>query len=277
MAHKEVGYQGVTGSYSEEALIAYFGGQTKRKNYKAFKDLFRALDLGEVQYAVVPIENSSTGAIREVYDLLVEGRFFIVGEYQLRIHHNLLVVKGVQIADIEVVYSHTQGIEQCSCFLEEHPQWKRIPYFNTARSAKFVAESGEYASAAIGSIRAAEIYGLSVLRGNIQDNFTNTTRFVILSQEMETTKSSDKISLVFTTKHVAGALYGALSKFADYNINMTKIESRPIKNKPWEYYFFIDIEGKLETSNVLKALSVMEQESRYFKILGNYAKGNGDF
>jgi len=275
LSEERVGYQGVAGSYSEEALISYFGENTKRDNYETFDDVFKALDLGEVQYAVLPIENSSTGAIKEVYDLLVRYGFYITGEHLLRVHHNLLCVKGAKIEDLEEVYSHIQGIEQCSGFLDEHPSWKRTPYFNTARSAKFVSETGKNTIAAVGSKRAAEIYNLSVLKENIQDNVSNTTRFVVLSRDIETTPSSNKMSLVFTTPHTSGALYSALSRFADQNVNMIKIESRPIKDKPWEYFFFIDIEGHIEDENVIEAIKNIETESRYFKILGNYIKQNG--
>jgi len=271
----KVGYQGVEGSYSEEALIAYFGEQNPRENYTHFEDVFKALDLGEIQYAVLPIENSSTGAIREVYDLMVKYGFYIAGEHHLKINHHLLGLKGTELNQIQEIYSHSQGIEQCSHFLDEHPKWERIPYYNTAMSAKYVSEQGHIQLAAIGSKRAGAIYGLELLKENIHDNMTNTTRFVILSRTMETTEQANKISLVFTTPHKAGALYESLSKFADEHVNMMKIESRPIKDKPWEYFFFIDIEGRLEDLQVAQALEKIQKESRYFKVLGNYEKRIG--
>lgn len=270
-----VGYQGVAGSYTEEALIAYFGEEAPRDNFMHFEDVFKALDLGEIQYAVLPIENSSTGAIREVYDLLVKYGFFIIGEHHLRINHNLLGVNGASIEDIQEIYSHTQGIEQCTHYLDEHPAWKKVPYYNTAISAKYVAGQQRKELAAIGSKRAASIYGLEILKENIHDNMTNTTRFVVLSRTMQQAEDANKVSLVLSTPHKAGALYEALSKFADEQVNMMKIESRPIKDKPWEYFFFIDIEGQAGASNVANALEKIQAESRYFKVLGCYKKRNG--
>lgn len=270
-----IGFQGVSGSYSEEALINYFGEASSRVNFTSFEDVFKALDLGEIQNAVLPIENSSTGAIKEVYDLLVKYGFYIIGEQHLRIRHHLLGVNGAKIEDIKEIYSHSQGIEQCSHYLDEHKEWNRVPYYNTAMSAQYVAKTGKNEITAIGSKRAAEIYGLKVLKDNINNNLSNTTRFVILSRQLEKDEALDKISLVFSTPNESGALYDALSRFSEENVNMIKIESRPIKDKPWEYFFFIDIEGNMNEEHVSKALKKIKLGNRYFKILGCYKKENG--
>ena len=268
----KIGYQGVEGSYSEEALINYFGSEVKRTNYKTFDDVFKSLLSDEIEYAVLPIENSTTGAIKEVYDLLVEYGFYIVGETDLSINHNLIGLRDSDIKGIKEVYSHTQGFEQCSGFIKDKEGVKCIPYHNTAISVKHVAELNDKSIAAIGSKRAASIYKLDILEESINDNSSNVTRFVVLSKDMCINDRSNKTSILLSTPHESGALYKTLSYFAKENINMTKIESHPIKDKPWEYYFFIDIDGLINTPKIKKTLNLIRAESSYFKVLGSYQK-----
>jgi|LGVE01.1.fsa_nt_gb chorismate mutase/prephenate dehydratase len=270
--NESIGYQGTQGSYSEEMAMAYFGDNCNRMNYETFEDVFNALEENEITYGVLPIENSSTGAIKEVYDLLIKYGFNIAGEYNLKVDHHLIGIRGTNLDEIKEVYSHPQGIEQCNNFLSYYPSWQKINFLNTASSVKYVSQKQDKSIAAIGSKRAAQIYNLSILKENINDNKVNTTRFIVLKRKMEINDSHNKISLVFTTPHKAGALYDILGVFAKYKINMVKIESRPIKHQIGKYYFFVDIEGHLKAENVSKALAEINDNQSYFKILGNYRK-----
>jgi chorismate mutase / prephenate dehydratase len=268
----KIGFQGVPGSFSEQALFGYFGNHVDTHSVDEFEDIFKALKTNKIAYGVLPIENSSTGAITQVYDLLNKYEFHIIGEICLKIRHHLLGIKGCTIDDIEEVYSHPQGFEQSRDFLKQYDRWKLIPYYNTAKSAELIKMKNSKSMAAIGSKKAAEIYGLEILASNINSNITNTTRFVIVGKELRKDHLSNKISIVLSTKHKAGCLYNVLRHFAKNDINMLKIESRPIKDKPWEYFFYIDFEGNLEDPIIELAIDSMDRDSEYFKILGNYPK-----
>lgn len=269
MLELTIGYQGVPGSFSEEALYNYFPNDVETKNYDLFEDVFIALEKGEIHYGVLPIENSSTGAISSVYDLLNQYSSHIVGETYVKPIQNLLGIKGSTINDIQEVYSHPQGFEQSKTFLSKY-SWQHIPYYNTAKSAEYIMQQNNKTIAAIASRKAAELYGLTVLADNINCNQNNTTRFVILGKSLKINNMCDKISVVFSTKHQAGALYAALKHFASSNINMLKIESRPVVHTPWEYYFYIDFEGNVEDPTIASAIKKMESECHHFKLLGNY-------
>lgn len=265
-----VGFYGVAGSFSEQALKEYFGEKVEAKSLGEFEDIFLDIKDGKIDYGVVPIENSSTGAITEVYDLLYKYDFYIVGEKYLKINQNLMGIKDSTLEDIKEVYSHPQGLEQSREFLKGYKNWKLIPYQSTAKSAEMVKVKGDKTLAAIGSLKAAEIYGLEVLQQNINSNDTNTTRFVIISKKLETAETSNKISLILSTAHKAGSLYNVLRPFADNNINLLKIESRPIKDKPWEYFFYIDFKGNMDDYVTRKSIELIKNDSHYFKMLGNY-------
>ncbi|MCQ2356297.1 MAG: prephenate dehydratase [Methanocorpusculum sp.] len=267
----KVGYQGVAGSFGEQAALEYFGGTVSAvTNYKEFDDVFAALERGEIDYGVLPIENSTAGDVLEVADLITRCSLYVVGEHIIRVRHNLLGVSGASTGMIREVYSHPQAISQCRDFLRHHPEINAYPYANTALAAKFIAEEQDPAKASIGSLRAAELYGLDVLEKNIQTAENNYTRFVILSRHMEITKQSDKISLVFSTAHKSGALYSVLAHFAYNGLNLLKIQSRPKPDSPWEYIFFLDVAGNLEDANVLIALGKVREQSSWFKLIGNY-------
>ncbi|HJJ97265.1 MAG TPA: hypothetical protein O0X38_06495 [Methanocorpusculum sp.] len=238
--------------------------------YKEFDDVFAALERGEIDYGVLPIENSTAGDVLEVADLITRCSLYVVGEHIIRVRHNLLGVSGASTGMIREVYSHPQAISQCRDFLRHHPEINAYPYANTAFAAKFIAEEQDPAKASIGSLRAAELYGLDVLEKNIQTAENNYTRFVILSRHMEITKQSDKISLVFSTAHKSGALYSVLAHFAYNGLNLLKIQSRPKPDSPWEYIFFLDVAGNLEDANVLIALGKVREQSSWFKLIGNY-------
>ncbi len=274
MKKLKVGFQGVSGSFSEEALMLYFNEDVETIAVTEFEDIFYAIRDEKIDYGILPVENSSTGGISQVYDLLNQHDAYIVGEVCLRVEQHLLALTEASLEDIEVVYSHPQGFEQSKNFLKEYPSWQLITYYNTAKSAELVMKSQDRSKAAIASKRAAQLYGLNILQESINTNTTNTTRFIILGKKLEIKDDSNKISVVITTKHTAGSLYKALKHFAKNNINMLKIESRPIPDKPWEYFFYVDFEGNLEDDEVLHTINEIKKDCQYFKILGNYKKAD---
>ncbi|MDY5911640.1 MAG: prephenate dehydratase [Inconstantimicrobium porci] len=266
----KIGYPGVRGSFCHQALLEYFKTEKNAKNYNDFEDVFVSLKNGEIEYAVLPIENSSTGAINSVYDLLRKYGFYIVGEQCISIDQNLIGIDGTEITDIEEVYSHTQGFEQSSMFLQNHKMWKLIPYHNTATSAKHVKELNDKHKAAIASREAAKIYGLKVIKEGINDNRNNTTRFIIVGKKLQNDDIYNKISVVFSLKHESGSLYSVLKYFAENKINLLKIESRPREETNWEYFFYIDFEGNLNNESIDKAINELKTSSSYFRLLGCY-------
>lgn len=272
MNHKKtvVGFQGVSGSNGEQALLQYFGEEVEKVSVKNFEDIFIEIQNGNIEYGVLPIENSSTGGISQVYELLNKYNFYINGENSIKIDHHLMGLKGSSIEDIKEVYSHPQGFAQCEEFLKYHGDWKLIPNENTASSAKFVKEKNEKYMAVIASEKVAKIYELDVLESYINTNKNNRTRFAIIGKNLSKKEDNDKVSVVLSTEHKAGSLFKVLQWFAENNINLTKIESRPLKSKPWEYYFYIDFEGNIFDNKLKQALEQIEKGCHYFKILGNY-------
>lgn len=270
-----IGYQGVPGCYSYHTGLEYFGEEVETLSCISFRDVFEALAEGKIQYGVLPIENSTSGSINDVYDLLREYEFHIVGEKCLKVEHSLLGVEGVEITDIREVYSHQQGLIQCSRYLSEHPDWKQVPYFDTAGSAEYVAKEGSKSKACIAGKMAAEVYGLGIISRNIQDNRNNSTRFVVISKEKLETEKADKISIIISVPHKPGTLYGILKHFAEAHYNLMKIESRPLEGKAWEYFFYIDFGGNLKDEGTRSILTDIEKESSYFRLLGNYRSEAG--
>jgi len=266
----KIGFQGVPGSFSHQALIEYFGHETENLCFSSFKDVFDAVDRGDIKYGILPIENSSTGSIIAVYDLLRKYGFYIVGEKCIKVDQNLLGVKGTKLSDIKEVYSHEQGFLQSKEFFDEHTNWKLIPHLNTAKSAQYISIENLKSKACVASKKAAEIYGLDIIKENINYNSNNHTRFIIISKDMDSNKQCDKITIITTLPHKAGALYSILKHFAENNSNMMKIESRPIVDKSWEYFFYIDFQGNILEEDTKKVLKGIEEESLYFKFLGNY-------
>ncbi len=265
-----VGYQGEGGSFSEEALIQHFGSEVDTYNVREFEDVFEALKNDKIDYGVLPIENSSTGGISEVYDLLREYGFYIVGERCIKVEHNLAALKDTKLEDIVEVYSHPQAFRQCREFFKEYPHINLIPFKNTAISAKYVSEEKSSNKAAICSGKAAELYGLEMIRSNINCNKENHTRFIMIGKDIEVHEVSNKISIVTTTSHTPGALYRILGYFTRNNLNMMKIESRPIIDRSWEYFFYIDFSGNLKDEAVKMTIKQIRENSSYFKLLGNY-------
>lgn len=266
-----IGCQGVPGAFSEEALSEYFKDDSYETIYSStFEDVLKNLQNGEVDYGILPIENSSAGSIVDVYDLIRKYKCYIVGEKILSVKHNLLALPGTKIEEITKVYSHPQGFSQSSTYLSNHKDWQQIPYYNTAISAKYVKDTNEKHRAAIASMRAAKIYGLEAIEENINYNVHNYTRFIIVSNNMAFSDEADKVSVIFTVPHDSGSLYHALAHFYYNGINLLKIESRPIHDRSWEYFFFVDLKGNLQDANLLIALGRILDQSTYFELLGNY-------
>jgi len=266
-----VGYQGVPGAYSHLALHKYFAGANiEEHNYTLFEDVAQAVKEGEVTYGLLPIENSSTGGITEVYDLVRRYDCHIVGEICVKIEHNLLAYPGTSLDKVTEVYSHPQGFAQCRPFFKQYPKMMQIPYFNTAKGAELVSIKKTDYMAAVAGRQAAELYGLEILASNINANTYNYTRFFVIASEMQEIPNADKITLVVSLKHEPGSLYHMLGSFYHNGLNMLNIESRPIEGKPWEYFFHIDVSGNLHDANVKKAIAEVENSSTYCKVLGNY-------
>ena len=266
-----VGYSGVPGAYGEQATYAYFGEKwNKIIAHDSFEDVIEALDNGTIDYGVLPIENSSAGEVLDTYDFMQSKDIYIVGEQSIRVQHNLLGVRGSKLEDIEEVYSHSQALSQSKIFIKEHPKMKPCPYINTAIACQYVAKLNDKTKAAISSERAGKLYDLEVLASDIEYNKNNYTRFVVLSKKMQVADDCNKISILFSTSHKSGSLYNILGHFAYNGLNLLKIQSRPILERKWEYFFFADLEGNLQDANVLVALSKIIKQCSSFKILGNY-------
>ena len=262
-------HQGVEGAYSHAAAIQYFGRDAEIYHVARFEDAMKEVQLGNADYAVMPIENSSAGAVIDMYDLLTRYDNYIVAETFLPVNHALLGVPGARLSDVKTVFSHPQALMQCSVFLNDNGL-KQISVENTAVAAKRVVKEGDKSQAAIASEIAGQLYGLELLKPSIQNNQGNTTRFVILANRKVYQKDAGKISLCFELPHTSGSLYNMLGNFIFNHVNMMMIESRPIPGKNWEYRFFVDIEGNLQDAGVKNALRGIGAEAQNFKILGNY-------
>ncbi len=268
-SHKVV-YQGTEGAYSQIAMKAYFGEDTDNYHVETWRDAMEAIRSGEADYAVLPIENSSAGIVGENFDLLVEYGNYIVAEQTIKVEHALLGLPGSSLSDITHVYSHPQALMQSVDFLDEHRDWKRVKAKNTAMAAKKILEDGRKEQAAIASTVTADIYGLKILKDHINYSDENSTRFIIVSGRKICQKGADKISICFEISHESGSLYHMLSHMIFNNLNMVKIESRPVKDRSFEYRFFVDMEGNLRDGAVQNALKGLQEGALSIKILGNY-------
>lgn len=265
-----IAYFGEKGSYTEQAMLEYFDISDEGIPMGTFREVMQAIHTGLADYGVLPIENSSTGALSDIYDLLSEYNNYIIGEHVIKIEHNLWGITDSELSDITTVYSHKQGLMQCSQFLDQYPLLKKVDGGSTAGSAKRVLEDNDKSQAAIASKRAGEYYGLKLLKQNIQNNNNNSTRFIIISNKKIYEQKADRVSLCFALPHKSGSLYHMLSNFIYNNINMTRIESRPIPGKTFEYRFFVDIEGNLENASVKNAIHCIKEEAIEMKILGSF-------
>ena len=264
-------FQGTEGAYTQLALKQYFGEDAGNSYHvETWRDAMEAIASGDADYAVLPIENSSAGIVSENYDLMVEYGHCIVGEQIIKIEHALLGVPGAKLSDITDVYSHPQALMQSARYLDEHRDWQQISVANTALAAKKILEDQDKRHAAVCSAYAASVYGLSVLADNINDEKNNSTRFIVITNQKVFLKDATKISICLELPHESSSLYHLLSHFAYNDLNMTKIESRPMEGKSWEYRFFIDFEGNLADPAVKNAIRGLREESRNLRILGNY-------
>lgn len=263
-------FQGVEGAYGQAAMLNYFGKDCNCFHVRTFRDAMEAIEEGAADYAVLPIENSLAGAVNEMYDLLVEFENYIVGETILPVRHTLSGLPGAKLEDIERVYSKAEALMQTRHFLDEHSDWQRISVVNTAIAAKKILEDNDPAQAAVCSAYAAEVHNLSVLVDDINDEPNNSTRFIVVTNQKIFLPDAKKISICFELPHESGSLYRILSHFIYNDLNMTKIESRPVEGKNWEYRFFVDFEGNMAEPAVKNAIRGLREEARNLKILGNY-------
>ena len=265
-----VGYQGIEGANSHEAASLFFPCASLR-HFKNFEDVFAAVDSGEVRYGVLPVENSTAGSVSAVYDLILKHRFYIVGALDMAIDHCLAALRQSELGDIEIVRSHPQALSQCAAAIERMG-WESVSSANTAVAARDVAREKRLNVAAICSRKAAESYGLKVLDPHLQDDSRNTTRFIVISKQLCLTENANKISLCFSLPHVEGALYSLLCRFHSLGLNLTKIESRPIAGRDFEYLFYLDFAGSLQNESVIDLLCQLSDELPEFSFLGNYAE-----
>lgn len=268
---KRVAFQGEEGAYSEEAVYQFFGDAVEVVPCKSLSDVFRAVEERRVDCGLVPVENSLGGSIVRTYDLFLDFTLKIGGETILKVVHCLISDAQTDLHAVKTVYSHPQALAQCRAFLEQF-KLESMATYDTAGSVKMLKDKKLTASAAIASEHAAHVYGMKILAKSIQTNPNNFTRFFIIGEQDAAPTGDDKTSLVFSTKHEPGALFNALKRFATSNINLTKIESRPIINRPWEYNFYLDLEGHRENPNIQEALQELREHSTFVKILGSYPR-----
>jgi chorismate mutase/prephenate dehydratase len=266
----KVAFQGEVGAYSEEASLNFFGPNISTLPCRTLTEVFGAVDRGDAKYGLVPVENSIEGSVFQTYDLLLQSNLMIWGETVLKVSH-CLISKEKDIGSVKEVYSHPQALGQCRKFLERLG-CVVIASYDTAGSVKVLKEKDLPNAAAIASERAALVYGMNILARNIETDPHNYTRFLVIALEDHPKTGVDKTSIIFSTKHVPSALYKALEPFARRDINLTKIESRPIVGKPWEYNFYLDFEGHRMEGKVKEALGELEVNSTFLKVLGSYPK-----
>ena len=266
-----VAFQGIKGANSEIAIYQYFGNGDSVETYplSELNELFEALRTGKVTYALVPVENSSAGAVMGAYELLMDYDFRIQAEVILHVHHALLAVPGTKLEDIQCVQSHPQALAQCERYLQRNG-WKPVRWYDTAGAAKDLASDKTPHTAALATTKAAELYGLQVLAEQVEDIPFNFTRFFLLGTEDPQPGEYNKTSLVFATRNRPSALYDCLGEFASRGINLTKIESRPRRNRPWEPIFFVDFEGHWQDPKCQDALTRLLQRASFVKMLGSY-------
>ena len=258
---------GENGSYADKTALSLFENP-QIKHYRLFEDVFEAVNKGEAPFGVIPVENSTAGSVHEAYDLILKYRFYVVGSYSLEVNHCLCAKQGVEYQNINDVYSHPQALSQCSDFLKNF-DFTGINYTNTAAAAKFVAESPRNDIGVLCSEEAAKKYGLKVLKASVQ-NVSNNKRFIVISKKLIIENNADKISLIFSLPHTTGSLYRVLGRFSMAGLNLTKIESRPIGNGDFSYYFYIDIMGNIKDEKTLDLICALSSELPDFTFLGNY-------
>lgn len=262
---------GVEGSYAERACGKLFA-MPNTMFFNSFESVFNAVEMGLCQYGILPIENSSAGSVTEVYDLMVRHKFYIVKGLKLHINHALVTKKGTKLSDIKEIISHEQALQQCSEFLKSLPNVKITVFENTATAAKYVAECDRSDIAALSSAECAKLYGLDILQEDVQNNQNNYTRFICIAKSMEIYAGANKISLMLSVEHRPGSLHEMIGKVACHGLNLSKLESRPIPGKDFEFRFYFDIDGSVFSSPVLTLLKDMELSAEKLSFLGCYSE-----
>ena len=260
--------QGIKGANSHEAAKKLFP-DSEPVFYPGWEDVFKAVDNEEADFGILPVENSSAGSVSDVYDLILKYRFYIAGALDLPISHCLCSLKQSELSDIEQVWSHPQGLAQCSFYIAKN-NLKAVPCSNTALAAKMVADEKRLNCAAICSEQAAKEYGLKILNRDIQNSRNNSTRFAVISKTLFIPEDADKISLCFCLPHTEGSLYNVLCRFSSHGLNLTKIESRPLPDKSFEYLFYLDFTGNVQNEHVMNLMCALSEELPEFSFLGNY-------
>ena len=267
----EVAFQGQAGAYSQEAALSFFGASVLTRPCETLDEVFKLVQDGSLPFGIVPVENSQEGSISRSYDLLLDSEVMVCGEAQIRVSHCLIANKGTRPGDLKKVYSHPQALAQCQGYLRRL-SCELIPSYDTAGSARMIKDNKLMDSAAVASARAAQIYDMKILAREIEDNPRNTTRFFVLSKKDSPPTGNDKTSIVFLLKHRPGTLHEALGEFSGRGINLTKIESRPTRQKPWEYNFYLDFEGHRSDAAIRETLGRLEDISLFLKVLGSYPR-----
>ena len=264
-----VACQGVEGAYSQIACEKIFQNPFIMY-FKNFEGVFNAIEQGLCRYGILPIENSTAGSVNKVYDLMVEHQFSIVRTFRLKVDHNLLAKPGVKLSDIKVIYSHEQALNQSSGFLQSLPGVTAVPVANTAMAAKMVAESDRNDVACLSSRSCAELYGLHVVKSSVQDAGNNHTRFICIAKDLEIYPGSDRTSIMLTLPHKPGSLYQLLSRLYTLGINITKLESRPLPDRDFEFMFYFDLETSIYSESFIQLICELDQLCEEFKYLGSY-------
>lgn len=270
-----VGYQGVNGTFSEIAVNQYFKNQDFFSvNYKDFKNILNDVENGLIDYALIPIENTTTGIISRTYDLFKNYNIYVVGEINIKIEEQLLGIKGATLKDIKEIYSHPEALGQCSTFFGQNPNIKSIAFQDTAKSAEYVKNADDKSKAALASVLAKDYYGLEIIKENVQDNQNNVTRFFCISNKPEYSINANKISTMFILKHEVGSLFKLLELFYKNNINLLKLESRPIQGRLFEYCFYLDFDGNINEDKVKEVFSRIDEYCISYRLLGCYERAN---
>ncbi len=270
MAKATVAFQGERGSFSEEAAYKLLGPRIRILPCETFAATFQSVANGKAQTCLVPIENTLAGSVYENYDLLQSNALHIIGEVSLRIVHNLIALPGISRKDVKQVYSHPVALAQCGRFFAQHPQIERIPFYDTAGAVKMLAEQRIRGAAAIASRIAADVYKARILVRHLEDHHENFTRFLLLSKTRKVPPHANKVSIVFSTRNVPGALYKCLSVFALRDIDLSKLESRPLRGKPFEYFFYVDFLGNIKEERCRNALAHLGEVTNFLRVLGCY-------
>lgn len=266
-----IAIQGERGAFSEIAARTLFGPRTSILPCAGFDEMFRAAETGRARYALAPVENTIAGSIHRVHDLLLDSRLKVSAEAIIRVSHTLSALPGVRLRDVRRVYSHPVALAQCERFFRRHPRLTRVATYDTAGSVRLLRDEQAKDAAAIAPALAARLYGARILKTGLEDQRANYTRFFLLSRDGRPLGRPDKTSVLFATRHVPGALFRCMGVFALRDINLLKIESRPLRRRPWEYVFHVDFEGSPREANVRNALRHLEEVCDFVKVLGSYA------